>query len=618
MNLVESTIYVEKYEYNKMAVDRLVLIREELIHGYGVPNVPQLGQGSNQHRLAFEPLQHFFVDDDEKRELAANNPTIGSSVMYIFLKNPTNLKKTKVFDKIPSFTKKFIAYLIYSSGGKVKMKCAIMDNALELGSKHVFLSSQITEKDAVFLSAGELTFRNENACLFNTFSGTYVVPRLSLTYDSLELENEPDDFSPEVINQAFATINNWKYVHDWLKKLNPRLAFYFVSYELPKDRFRLGSIMDKLGRDDIPYVAPFNETNWHSLAMANNVMTNFKNLRLVKPYRHEVNATAVDLVNDTTSVMTSALVQSFDQYTEPIAVIKNWSIPKSGGFVNILPSKFDLKNAMRVLRAIGAKKFGPGALRNVRSVEVVDYFNLVGRRFLLRVDGEKSKELNVTAFLATSQNTVYKCTLDGVLKVLKVKSIGERFAFDTLNFISTFRAEAAFYKEHVHEFVIPGYAAIGTILPYMGRTVTSIPLQERRRLYKKFKMEYIDEFKKHVKKTMMGQVYSKYNDVKPDNTTLDNDGNFRLIDFDSNAHTPAFYGPDGNTKMQQQLFGVVLVYHWFHTGEKLDDWSDEGKVRWMNDEVDDNDLQDLLTIIYDDDFDDSERLNQFEKHVQKN
>jgi hypothetical protein len=227
--------------------------------------------------------------------------------------------------------------------------------------------------------------------------------------------------------------------------------------------------------------------------------------------------------------------------------------------------------------------------------------------------------LTVDKFLASSNDEVYKGTMtqngaetEVVLKVMSLypftKSHSGKFSMARVN------VHEVFYDTPIYDFVIPGAGAVGTIFPYLGRTVSDIPVAERVPLYNVFKKWLVNKYISMTKKQWGSPLMrTAYNDYKPANVTLDSNGDFHLIDYDEHSYTPMFYGPTNEKTFVNQMFGVLLVIYWFKTDDtpfKVDA-SGAYKIKWVNTVLTDKELSVWFNILLDDDLSVDQKIELF-------
>lgn len=572
------------------------------------------------HSLAFRLFKHDFVNDEERKFFVGENKDI-DSVYYIFKKTPP-----VSYDNIRSFlthnavTGTVFMYVLFYDKKKQfpGLVCAPVENNLEFGSKHITLVNYINDTrkddmdDLVFVQAGEL-LKHDDYWEFNNFSGTFSLPRVK-ALESVREQHEDFEVSIADVEKMIDVTQGWMLTKDLLLELNPFSEFQFATRAFNNsEKLPLTSILKTVGSPEFyPYVIPGNETNYNSFRKAVAVIGTFSNLRSMNKMDVQVTSWASETVSNHT--ITALNMNDVDSHADHIAPVFNMfgSTPVTAflGRTTVLPIKTDVKKALVVLRKVNAKRLEYGKNMNLNtSSQYIDMFDLSGKTYNIShkfhsVSGgtDFKARLEVVRFLASSNEEVYLCMMDGAQVVMKVFSLypfngTSRFCY------YNYAREEAFYKSDVVSFAIPGCGAIGIVYPYLGTTISDIPLPKRVPLFPTFKEQYLELFLSMVKKDPFSNIFrTAYNDYKPENTTLDKDGNFKLIDYDESAFTPRFYGPTENREFANQLFGVLLVIHWFKTDEIPFDARSTGtqKLEWAKSLTDDSDVKDEFNILLDD------------------
>jgi len=626
----------------------IVVRREKFLHHTQYTEVdtgPPLLKNEEKYRVALRPFNHYFVDDDERKYfLGENSPADIDHVEYMFATEPPNtydLMHTKLPPNVDVDTV-FMYVLYYDTEQKVVgFVCAPVNNNIEYGSKHMTIINYINDTRAedmnhlIFVQAGELVKRDQ-FWEFNHFSGTFTASRIGcleicisdgITQEEYEerakkynaMCNDPIMLPPDGLRDAEKMLNvtnDWKFTKDLLVEINPFVTFEFSSRAFPSgDRNPMRDMLDLLGDQRFyPYVVPGNTPHSTAFEKALAIVGTFRYLDTSNKKILHVNAWVVDVVSDVAPsiapiVVTALNAKDVDNYTAPIPHMVNGVFY---GNVTVLPLKSDLSKALSVLRKINAKKLDYG--KNLRldvTTEYIDIFNLAGKTFNLTEQGLNGKtiSIHVTKFLASSNDEVYMCKMDGDIDVvLKVRSLYP-FSKITLHRISP--NEEAFYGTRIYSFAIPGISALGIIYPYLGRTISDIPLNERIPMYTRFKHQYLSKF---ISMTNPKIFKTEYNDYKPENTTIDNDGNFQLIDYDERAYTKRFYGPTVEKTFENQLFGVLMVIYWFKTDDHPFNHIDgEDKIKWVQNELKEQDIKDMFDVLLDDEMTTNQKKEWFEK-----
>jgi hypothetical protein len=218
----------------------------------------------------------------------------------------------------------------------------------------------------------------------------------------------------------------------------------------------------------------------------------------------------------------------------------------------------------------------------------------------ITVNGE---EISIGKVLGESNNIVYECDNNRVLKVIQLgMPFTERIDEEQLVLEDYFYKKQKPTSDGVLLFDIPNHVAIGYLLPYMGKTITDLTLDLRQKLFLMFKYQYLTRFMEFVDQNK--DYISLYNDVKPENTTyeIDDQGDYQfyLIDIDTNARTDAYYGDKYKT-LRNQLFGILIVFHWFKTDESpflSSRYSFKYKEQWARQNID-ADLVDDMDVVLD-------------------
>jgi hypothetical protein len=597
--------------------------REQFLYDYGMD--VELIKTKNIHSLAFRLFSHVFVDDKEKDFFLGDSGIETDRVSYMFKSDPP-VPFSLMSEKVPlsAGDGAVYMYVIYYNKhtSKPGIVCASIENGLEFGSKHVSLVNYINKTmsrdidDLVFVTAGEL-LHHWGWWEFNFFSGTFSVPRLA-AFDSIKDSFEDFDLSEHEYLAMKSTMTDWTIVKRLLSNLHPSESFEFSSsgFEIKKKRSLMG-ILEFVGPSkNYPYVVPGNEANHNAFKKAVAIVGTFVNLREMSVVTVRTTSWATEAVV-TTSVGYSDRTISVNDVDENAGPRPQMVGGMFVGNVRVLPYKSDLKRALVVLREINAKKLEYG--RNLRLEPLksyVDIFKLSGKKYNLSVkyptDVAKlfRGTLTVGKFLSSSNDEVYMGELDEKLVVVKVTSL---YPFNENKRIPYPTTEERFYGSDIYSFVIPGIGAVATIYPYLGRTVYDIPLNERVSLFVTFKSWILDKYVSMLTEHFSGAVFTKYNDYKPENITLDKDGNFHLIDYDEWAYTPRFYGPTPDRSFVNQMFGVLLILQWFKTDDIPFNAGTPGgdKIKWAMGMFVDSELRGLFDILLDDGISVTEKIELF-------
>lgn len=567
----------------------VVLQRERIFFRYGC-DVQQL-KHKTIHSLAFRLFTHAFVNEEERKFFVGDNKEI-DSVFYIFKSNPpvTYANMRNYLPPNAAVGTVFMYILFYDTKKNFPgVVCAPVKNNLEFGSKHITIVNYINETrqedmdDLVFVQAGEL-LKQEDFWEFNHFSGSFSLPRIDVLEDMVYKHKDYGLTKAEVRKMLDVT-NECTLTKKLLMELTPFAKFEFTTRAFyPTENLPLTKLLETVGSPKYyPYVIPSSEKHYKSFEKAVAIIGTFTNLREMKGMDVQVTSWAVEMVNN--YVTTSLDINDVDNNV-------SHGVSAGGKFfgrTTVLPVKTDLKKALSVLRQLNAKRleYGKG-MRLSTNLKHIEMFDLAGKSYSISYKFHSANpsetfraRLEVVKFLASSTDEVYLCKLNDTDVVMKVFSL---YPFDSSRFyFYNYEKEEAFYKSDIISFAIPGCGAMGIIYPYLGITISDIPLADRLPLYSKFKKQFIELFLSMVIKEEDSRVYrTLYNDYKPENTTLDKDGNFKLIDYDESGFTPRFYGIGSNREFSNQLFGVLMVVYWFKTDENPFDNNSTGfdKLDW--------------------------------------
>lgn len=581
-------------------------------------------QNKTIHSLAFRLFRHVFVDDAEKKYYLGDSGIKTDKVYYMF-KNDPPVPFSLMNDKIPCGVNEgsIYMYILYHNTrtSKTGIVCASVENDLEFGSKHISMVNYINKSmsdqvdDMVFVAAGEMK-KCSTWWEFNFFSGTFSQPRIEKV-NSLEGELEDWDLLEEKYTDMKASLNDWDFIKSLLSEIHASESFEFSSRGFENNNRRpLVDVLKFLKhKKHYPYIIPGNETNHNAFVKAVAVVGTFTNLREMK--KTLVKATTWATEESPTYNTTSISMREVDENTG----VQNTSNHGFSGNVYVLPYKSDFKRALAVLRQINAKKLEYGRNLSLEPVkEYIDIFQLSGKTYnlSLKMPSVSGKEpfrgtLTVGKFLASSNDEVYFGELDDKPVVLKVASLYPFTGSHNRNYVNVF-ANERFYGTDIYTFVVPGTGALGTIYPYLGRTVSDIAPNERRTLYETFKKWLLQKYISMLKKGPFSNVLNtSYNDYKPENITVDDGGDFHLIDYDESSYTPMWYGPTPDKTFVNQMFAVLMIIYWFKMDEKPFGASTTGaeKIKWVNTHLVDKELKVLFDILMDDDLSVTQKLELF-------
>lgn len=582
----------------------IVIRREEMV--LEEDKVFPLQDKKKSRKLAFELFQHKFVNDDEKKVfIGPDENSEADGVFYMFKMEPP-INGSLIFSSVPMSADEgsVFTYIIFLDVDKKKVGivCSQVVNEIEYGSKHITLANTLRhdKRNLIFVQAGEMQYGEREGWTFNHFSGTFTQTRREIVEEWVEFIGE-SSITLDDINNMRAIADDWGLTRSLLGEISPYIHFEFSSRPFEKESLPLTSLIAVLDSKNLPYVVPNVLTNTTPFKNAVEIIGTFSDLKRMTHQDVRVSATATEDVGWT--VDTSAGIHQRDLDSQVVG---------RHGRTKVSPFKDDLKKALLVVRAVGAKKLEYG--KSMVTVDVhtkLDLFQLVGREFTVRWlpkynDPFEQIVIKVDKVLGVSNNTVYKCTVNGESTcVLKVESLYPFNATKHFSFIDQARVDSNNYGTKVHTFLIPGSACRGTILPYLGKTITEIPLEERLPMFKKFKGQYFTQFNKTIGgfECRGGSPYAAYNDVKPANTTMDSNGNFHLIDFDRLSNTPSFYGPTDDRTYINQMFGVLLVMYWFKTNKKpfAEQSSPQAKLDWVYNTLEDIEIKEMFLILLDTD-----------------
>ena len=584
----------------------IVLQREEYLYA----NDSEVQRLKNApHSVELRVHYHEFVNPKERQEYLSEEIN-ANGLFFIWRGTPKLQPPPKIYDRFPKSGTGVWMYLIYFDkvDKMVKMKCARVENNLELGSKHMTLSFDIdrTSDEVEFAAAGEARFTGNFTWEFNHFSGTYTTPRIEIRHN--EGFRDPDDSerflswnnkSQRELETLLKSIDDYTLTKVFLKVTNPTCMFVFSSEEFQKEQFPLTELLRALKRpEDMPYCVP--ATGMYDILLETAVSTihAFKNLRLLTPKRVSVNA------NATNDIETSISMADVDNGYRTIRKMSRPGPKSVPGSSTLVPSRRDLKLATRMLSKLGAKRIGYSGVKfeNMPAIDKLDYFELTGS--VLQIDESyyekqfsETHTLKLERFLASSNQTVYLGTMDNQKVVLKITSCYPWHVRTKGIGGNTFKDDEAFYGTKTLQFVLPDISAVGNVLPYLGVTIKELPLHLRKPKFKQFKRQYLKQLWKTI--NTRRDTFA-YRDVKPANTTMDESGNFHLIDLDKNAFTPQYYGPGEDNTFYNVMFGVLLVFNWFLTDKnpfQNGNTSPGRKLQWVADEIEVPEVQKMFDIL---------------------
>jgi hypothetical protein len=608
----------------------IIIKREEFFYENGIK--VDFIKNKTIHTLAFRLFSHTFVDDAERKYYMGDSGIITDEVHYMFRNDPP-IYDELIKEKIPSHVEDgaIFMYIIYHNKRteKTGVVCANVDNELEFGSKHISLVNYIAKtmpddiSDIVFVTAGEL-LKRQDFWEFNFFSGTFIEPRMT-GIDSIADGFEDFEITKDEYTAMKMSLSDWVFIKRLFSGLHSSERFEFSSTAFERaDRRPLMNLLKVVGPKYHPYVIPGNETNINAFEKAVAVVGTFANLSEMNKTMVQVSTWATEEVK---TVTTAISINDVDNNMGATHSTRNTFL----GRVIVMPYKSDFKRALAVLKQINAKKLEYGMNLNREFTKgYIDLFKLSGKTYKLshKLPNKRNAvpfiaTLTIDKFLASSNEEVYKgkMTQNGTEKevVLKVKSLYPFTKSNSSTFnVSRTSADERFYGTDIYNFVIPGVAAIGTIYPYLGRTVSDITMKERLPLYNVFKTWLLEKYMSMLVKSWGStDVSTKYNDYKPANITLDYSGEFHLIDYDERAYTPMFYGPTADRTFVNQMFGVLLVLYWFNTDETPFKYVTLGtsKIEWVEKILLDKELSTLFNIILNDDLSETQKIELIKEKI---
>lgn len=569
-----------------------------------------------KHDVRGRVFKHDFLDDEDKVDVVGDIENC-DGVYYCFIRDPNKKEINNVsIGDVPEIEiGDVVMWLMFiSPQDEVKVGYAKVVNGLELGAKHATIAQYIYEKwgdGCVFVASGEIKKINSIRYKFNYQSGTFMLPRKQVeTYEFQEFDDEEQErLNKEYVKFSISLTNDTAFVKSELQRLNPFLLFEFhdVPFKVMR-KMPFGALKGQLNDpNDYPHILPSNVSKMclNHFEFASSVLSDFKNLDEVVGTCVNVNRYAT-LTSVSTSGITKKDMDNYVKRTKNNDTMKRISNKK---FSVIYPQGNDLEIAKSIYDELGVVKYGQQVGGRPCSARD-DILNLTGKEFDIWYKNIP-KRLVVGEHLATSNNIIYRGVFGGKDIVLKIATAFVVNGYRGVSGLGNY--EISLYGKEIETFVIPGVYAVAAVLPYLGVTIDKLSLEFRKENYKKFRRDYFSKFKKTTytgKKSKYGDDKNYYNDMKPENTTWD--GNeFHLIDPDTSAYTDRWYGPSTLGKLERQLFGILILYYWFKTGEIVfkDDDSDEAKIKWVKELPSGSKMKELCSVLFSTELSLKDKLN---------
>ena len=518
-----------------------------------------------------------------------------STFIYIF-KDDIKYIKNDVYDSLEyKFMNKGVAmnYLIYFDGKKYIFKCVEITNQQEIGSNHKLLFEDYNHRMSTYITSGKMMFDGQK-WLFDTVS-PFNTNRESIT---IAYDDDDDDKNALLNKKITDTFTNIQFFIRIFKNKNPMREFQYI--DKVKLEFKFIDIFNRIKTEnDLPYISFADKKYTNLISRSISVLNVFKYLKSHPPIYVMVNAYAKLLFkfNDS-KVDTKIDMSKVDQFVYPQK--SKWWNAKGLNRLDIIPTKTDFSNARRVLQILKTTKFRLAMDALIPKIGKIDYYDILKRSYLIEYN-QTTYEVRIDQLLGSSNADVYLGTIKSKNNeeqkvVIKVNSFYDH-EWNTYTYNT--KLEQKHYKRDIISFILPNHSAYAHILPYLGKTITSIPLSTRKTHYKKFKEQYLAAFRKTITRSPFLGTKSYYNDIKPENTTVDDDQNFHLIDPDRKAYTEGFYGDGKNQSFTDQLIGVIMLLFWFKTDKRPFNNPEINKYKWLKEYAYNDDIKQMIDIIFD-------------------
>lgn len=566
------------------------------------------------HDVRTRVFTHRFTGRADERDVLGTSG-VYKEVYYTFLRDPNERELGVILhDELPGGINNLVKmWLMYAVDDKIHVGIAAVQNVLELGAKHGTIAQAVVNKYGkkakfTFIAAGEMRSIDSSAWEFNYFSGTFMAPRVE-SLEEMPMDEEGEQIDPK------GTISDFTFVTKQLEKLFPFSKFHFSTREFRGPTMAFSSFKNSLNPEEYPYVLPVTTPAVDSLMKyASSVMSDFTVIEELNPTYQLVNSYAVK----PESIKTSMTLDEIEKYDGPEFKSKVAYLGTGKRSVQIKPHKLDFKRAAKLFSDLGVfqyKNMKADKFRK-RNVEGNDFLGLEGTEFDL-VFNKKVHRVTVDKFLGMSNNAVYKVTWGDAIHIMKLDLL---YPFGKKLSGAFFGADDAklYGLKVVPLFIAYGTTARAILVPFLGEPIKSIPMEDRAALYPKFKQQYVKQYVKMVSKGWGGRLTSIYNDPKPANTTVDENGDFHLIDPDRFSYTPSYYGPTSTeNSIRGQIFGILMVFYYFLTGDEpfLKDSSDAAKSKWVKSLEEGSKIKEIFDKVMDTDKTPEELVKILEEFV---
>lgn len=572
-------------------------------------DIPRIDHTFKEDAFSIDKVNvHKFIDDNDKKcipGLPEHITEIGYAFMQKF--------DSRVYSNIQVGDLAFLNkrkpqqignYILYidEKTGKKTVASAIVEDFLEIGASHsdiakTIVSSGTTQSKFTFIAAGQYRLVDDEYEM-NTVSDTYMLPRENKIKDD-EVDYESEEKWALLKNKIELSLKNT--VHKFMEETTYR-SYVFVDRPFPMPKMPFVSVVRTLNR--------WRQSN--KLFIFENIDDKKLNAMKYALYVFRIS----DKIDNSSLTSRQTFVNSFilDEKDIPTGALMvdrkmyegnkrptmlNKYIKKAPAqtttkfAVEVFPQKNDHDIAMDIMKNVG------GYSLNKRPTELTsvlpnDIFKLSGQNRLVSY-ANKVFRLTISSPLGSSNAYVYR----GTFKEEGTSSNPPNIPSDVVVRVTPMYpwVPLSLYDEVIAKFynnsiALPQFAfdTLGLyvqVIPYLGETLSSIPFNIRQHKYNSasFRKQYWTKFEKTIKKATLFEPKTRsfYNDPKPDNTTVDRDGNFHLIDPDRNAYTERWYGTSAmvNT-LRGQLFGIALMCYWFEKeNPQLPNKSDDSKIQWV-------------------------------------
>lgn len=514
--------------------------------------------------------------------LYSNEAPFGQ-VDVVFRGEPDNIGFENIIDSLNGFNGRLTWIMFHEyKTNKTRIYYAKIVNSIELGSKHLTIAKKINKdfNNVTFISAGEIEYKGDDLYEYNFNSGSFIAGRLEQFH---RFNVDPSDN-----NTNYKITNSETLVGDIFRELNP--GFNFVYTKTPfveKIKYRFQDLLlESMDFYEYAFIHP--DMTYGSFKLCYDIIRTSDEYYKNKDYdfsvwtdRHRT-ITLNARMDDDPSVN-----DNLEIYLEPHMndIVKAYKNLRYAGF-----TQFGLEGQAFIDEsAEHFTKKRPETDKKAYDFNRVPFYFWIKPSLSIEFVDEKSRRHNLTftRLLGKSNSEIFHAVLDNkkkcVAKILSVYPFAESHIFLAKEGKLGLR-EREFYVDaasDIYSFHVIGSGFFVLTLPYLGKSITHLPIFERLKLYNKFKQDFAKQFIKTIK-IDNGSFSLAYTDVKPDNICYDGK-KFNLIDPDSIVVTRQWYGTTifSMPTLRDLMFAVYSTHYWFITGFDFKGMSNVQKYNWV-------------------------------------